>query len=86
MAAKLSQMDNVIRNVVDTLDNSTLLVVMGDHGMTPSGDHGGESVQETNALLFMYSKQQRLYPESMVHTIVCSVFQLFNSHEVLRKT
>ncbi|XP_062516559.1 GPI ethanolamine phosphate transferase 3-like isoform X2 [Corticium candelabrum] len=65
MAAKLSQMDNVIRNVVDTLDNSTLLVVMGDHGMTPSGDHGGESVQETNALLFMYSKQQRLYPESM---------------------
>lgn len=66
MASKLSQMDRVLRQVVDMLDNSTLLVVMGDHGMTPSGDHGGDSVDEMNAVLFAYSKQQRLWHHTKV--------------------
>ena len=41
------------------MDNDTTLLVMGDHGMTVSGDHGGESDDETNALLFAYSKQHK---------------------------
>ena len=32
MAAKLKQMDNVIRSVVERMDSNTLLLVMGDHG------------------------------------------------------
>ncbi|XP_061590397.1 GPI ethanolamine phosphate transferase 3 [Cololabis saira] len=55
MADKLTQMDGVIRSVMDRLQNDTLLVVMGDHGMTDSGDHGGESEKETDAALFLYS-------------------------------
>jgi len=47
--------------VVKAMDNDTTLLVMGDHGMTASGDHGGDTDDETNALLFAYSKQHRFY-------------------------
>ncbi|KAF2118881.1 hypothetical protein BDV96DRAFT_487197 [Lophiotrema nucula] len=57
MAAKLNQMDDVFRKMIDQLDDSTLLVVMGDHGMDAKGDHGGESDDEIQAALWMYSKQ-----------------------------
>lgn len=40
---------------MERLQNDTLLVVMGDHGMTDSGDHGGESQKETDAAIFLYS-------------------------------
>uniref|UniRef100_A0A3Q3ISB0 GPI ethanolamine phosphate transferase 3, catalytic subunit n=1 Tax=Monopterus albus TaxID=43700 RepID=A0A3Q3ISB0_MONAL len=54
MADKLTQMDGVI-SVIGHLQNDTLLVVMGDHGMTDTGDHGGESQKETDAAVFLYS-------------------------------
>lgn len=57
MAAKISQMDQVIRQIMDALDDKTLLVVMGDHGMDSKGDHGGESDDEVEAALWMYSKR-----------------------------
>lgn len=44
------------RTLVDHLANDTLLIVAGDHGMTSTGDHGGESEDEVNAALFVYSK------------------------------
>ncbi|OJD16612.1 hypothetical protein AJ78_03252 [Emergomyces pasteurianus Ep9510] len=56
-AAKLHQMDQVIRDVIKSIDGSTLLVVMGDHGMDGKGDHGGESDDEVEAALWMYSKR-----------------------------
>nr|KAF6332023.1 phosphatidylinositol glycan anchor biosynthesis class O [Pipistrellus kuhlii] len=43
------------RGIVERLGNDTLLVVIGDHGMTKSGDHGGDSELETSAALFLYS-------------------------------
>ncbi|KAK8212701.1 GPI ethanolamine phosphate transferase 3 [Phyllosticta capitalensis] len=57
MTAKLQQMDAVFRRVVETIDDNTLLVVMGDHGMDSKGDHGGESDDEVEAALWMYSKK-----------------------------
>ncbi|KAI9036672.1 mannose-ethanolamine phosphotransferase GPI13 [Aspergillus affinis] len=59
MAAKLRQMDQVIRDLIAKIDDSTLLVVMGDHGMDSKGDHGGESNDEVDAALWMYSKQKK---------------------------
>ncbi|KAK4631050.1 GPI ethanolamine phosphate transferase 3 [Fulvia fulva] len=56
MAEKLKQMDGVFRRMIETLDDDTLLVVMGDHGMDVKGDHGGESDDEVQAALWMYSK------------------------------
>ncbi|XP_060092254.1 GPI ethanolamine phosphate transferase 3 [Heteronotia binoei] len=56
MAKKLSQMDTMLRSLVDHLANDTLLIVAGDHGMTGTGDHGGDSEDELDAALFVYSK------------------------------
>ena len=58
MAAKLQQMNGLIREVMGSLDDDTLLVVMGDHGMDTKGDHGGESDDEIEAALWMYSKRK----------------------------
>uniref|UniRef100_A0A9L0SL68 Phosphatidylinositol glycan anchor biosynthesis class O n=1 Tax=Equus caballus TaxID=9796 RepID=A0A9L0SL68_HORSE len=43
------------QELVERLENDTLLVVIGDHGMTMSGDHGGDSELEISAALFLYS-------------------------------
>lgn len=56
MTAKLQQMDSALRQVVDFLDDKTLLLVMGDHGMDAKGDPRRESDDEGKAALWMYSK------------------------------
>lgn len=55
--AKLREMDAVLREIIALADEKTLLVVMGDHGMDAKGDHGGESDDEVEAALWMYSKK-----------------------------
>ncbi|XP_068944714.1 GPI ethanolamine phosphate transferase 3 isoform X6 [Petaurus breviceps papuanus] len=55
MAKKLNQMDQMLQTLVEQLENDTLLVVAGDHGMTETGDHGGDSKSEVMAALFLYS-------------------------------
>ncbi|KAI1312128.1 GPI ethanolamine phosphate transferase 3-like protein [Xylaria venustula] len=57
MTSKLQQMDAFVRQLAESIDQDTLLVVMGDHGMDGKGDHGGESDDEVEAALWMYSKQ-----------------------------
>nr|POE93079.1 gpi ethanolamine phosphate transferase 3 [Quercus suber] len=57
MAEKLGQMDGVLRRLVEKVDDQTLLVVMGDHGMDVKGDHGGESDDEVEAAVWFYSKK-----------------------------
>ncbi|RPB01069.1 hypothetical protein L873DRAFT_1804425 [Choiromyces venosus 120613-1] len=57
MREKLVQMNGVIEKLVESIDDDTLLVAMGDHGMDPKGDHGGESQGELEAALWMYSKK-----------------------------
>ncbi len=42
----------------DSIDDETLLVVIGDHGMTEVGDHGGDSKPEIESALFFYSKKE----------------------------
>ena len=55
MARKLSEMNSVIEHVVRELPPDTVLMVFGDHGMTKSGDHGGDSESEVTAGLMVYS-------------------------------
>ncbi|KAF2755698.1 alkaline phosphatase-like protein [Pseudovirgaria hyperparasitica] len=57
MTAKLQQMNGVFHDLVNAVDNETLVVVMGDHGMDSKGDHGGESDDEIEAAIWMYSKK-----------------------------
>lgn len=60
--AKVRQLNVALRNITNVLRaraaaepeayKRTLLVVMGDHGMTASGDHGGSAPAETDTFLF----------------------------------
>ncbi|KAH9895692.1 hypothetical protein C8Q73DRAFT_728821 [Cubamyces lactineus] len=67
MKTKQEQMDRVLRQVVGLLDDDTLLVLLGDHGMDRKGDHGGDSDHETSAALWIYSKgHQLLHPKAAI--------------------
>jgi len=52
---KLTEIDKFINSVISSCDNDTLILAFGDHGMTITGDHGGDSPDETDAALFAYS-------------------------------
>lgn len=56
MRDKLQQMNDVLERVVAEMDDDTLLLVLGDHGMDDRGDHGGDGLKETSSALWMYSK------------------------------
>ncbi|KAI7902276.1 alkaline-phosphatase-like protein, partial [Cokeromyces recurvatus] len=58
MSRKLQQMNTVIERLLEHVDNDTLLVIMGDHGMSSEGDHGGESVEELTSTLFLHSERR----------------------------
>ena len=55
MSRKLDQMNRVLQEIVDTIEDDTLLAVFGDHGMTAHGDHGGSTEEEIASSLFLYS-------------------------------
>ena len=57
MARKLSEMNTVLEHVTSHLPEDCVLFVMGDHGMTMTGDHGGDSNDEISAALFIYGKK-----------------------------
>lgn len=42
--------------IVDSIDEETLLVVVGDHGMTETGDHGGDSRLVCRVRFFFQNK------------------------------
>lgn len=71
MKTKLGQMDRVLRDVVDALDDDTLLVLMGDHGMDRKGDHGGDTELEVTAAVWFYSKgRPLLHPSGQIPPIL----------------
>lgn len=59
MKEKLQQMNDVIADTIKNIDDDTLLIVMGDHGMDPTGNHGGESLKELESTVFFYSKNKK---------------------------
>ncbi|XP_038894123.1 GPI ethanolamine phosphate transferase 3 isoform X2 [Benincasa hispida] len=64
MFEKLEQYNTILEKVIDVLESqsetgglheNTLLLVMGDHGQTLNGDHGGGSAEEVETSLFAMS-------------------------------
>ena len=51
------------------MDEDTVVFVFGDHGMTTSGDHGGETELETTAALIVFTPSP-LFPPIQVYTRV----------------
>lgn len=62
MKLKLQEMQDLLRNITDAVDQETLVVVMGDHGMDERGDHGGDAELEVGAGIWVYSKRAFGYP------------------------
>ncbi|KAI8454087.1 hypothetical protein BY996DRAFT_6431359 [Phakopsora pachyrhizi] len=60
ISSKLDQYDRLLERLVSNLDDDTLLVVLGDHGMDSKGDHGGDSFLEVSTALWLYSKTRTL--------------------------
>lgn len=57
MKPKQREMDDILKRLYDSVDDKTLIVFMGDHGMTEGGNHGGSSSGETNAALTFISRK-----------------------------
>ncbi|KAL6626509.1 hypothetical protein ACP70R_030235 [Stipagrostis hirtigluma subsp. patula] len=64
MIQKLEQYNQILAGVIDVLRSlskpggpheNTLLLVMGDHGQTLNGDHGGGTAEEVETSLFAWS-------------------------------
>ena len=59
------------RSIFSAVGEDTIVFVFGDHGMTESGDHGGETELETTAALLVYTPSP-LFPPHQVcyYTII----------------
>ncbi|XP_011872459.1 PREDICTED: GPI ethanolamine phosphate transferase 3 isoform X2 [Vollenhovia emeryi] len=55
MTRKLNDTNTLIKEIVASLEKDMMLFVVGDHGMTETGDHGGDSPNEVEAAMFVYS-------------------------------
>ncbi|KAI3795243.1 hypothetical protein L1987_37892 [Smallanthus sonchifolius] len=71
MIDKLQQYNEQLEKVVDALQSqsgkgglheNTLLLVMGDHGQTVNGDHGGGSPEEVDTSIFAMSLKRPSFP------------------------
>ncbi|CAN8097225.1 unnamed protein product [Discula destructiva] len=66
MLPKQTEMDSIVKQIYAAIQsrahlNSTLLVLLGDHGMNDAGNHGGSAPGETSpALVFMSPKLKSL--------------------------
>ncbi|PON38793.1 Type I phosphodiesterase/nucleotide pyrophosphatase/phosphate transferase [Parasponia andersonii] len=77
MAPKLTEMDEVVKmihtgRILNQMNNhgKTLLVVVSDHGMTESGNHGGSSYEETDSLaIFIGLNDVSGYTSSTKNTV-----------------
>jgi ethanolamine phosphate transferase 2 subunit G len=62
MLPKQREMDGIVKKIFDAIESeshlqSTLFVVLGDHGMNDAGNHGASSPGETSpALVFLSPK------------------------------
>ncbi|CAO4362479.1 unnamed protein product [Caenorhabditis nigoni] len=70
MADTLRKMDRIISKTVESMKPTDLLIVIGDHGMTSTGDHGGESDNEIRAGILVHSKKHEIQlPKTPIHQI-----------------
>lgn len=74
MIEKLEQYNTILEQIVDVLESqsgpgglheNTMLLVMGDHGQTVNGDHGGGTDEEVETSLFAMSFKKPPFPSPL---------------------
>jgi phosphatidylinositol glycan class O len=83
MGDKLVEMNQVLTRVFEMIDDETLLILMGDHGMDVKGDHGGDSFDEMNAGLFLYSKKPFIVPDKRLDRILEQTASMGKDYDVV---
>ncbi|KAL6573405.1 hypothetical protein OROHE_001864 [Orobanche hederae] len=87
MIEKLEQYNEIIKKVVGVLESqsgpgglheNTMLLVMGDHGQTINGDHGGGTAEEVETAVFAFSSKKLLTP---LPTTIDSPYCQLDMHE-----
>lgn len=69
MVPKQREMDGIVKQIYEAMEerhylNSTLLILLGDHGMNDAGNHGGSAPGETSpALVFISPKLKTITSE-----------------------
>ena len=53
----IKDVDRFLVHLMNKIDNNTMLIFAGDHGMVKGGSHGGDTPQETNTAIVAYYKQ-----------------------------
>ncbi|KUL82339.1 hypothetical protein ZTR_10516 [Talaromyces verruculosus] len=71
MIPKQKEMDGIVETIYNAMLSeahldSTLLVLLGDHGMNEAGNHGGSSAGETSPALTFISPKLQIYAENTV--------------------
>ncbi|KAK8849181.1 alkaline phosphatase-like protein [Apiospora arundinis] len=83
MVPKQHEMDGIVREIYGALETqphlqSTLLVLIGDHGMNDAGNHGASSAGETSsALVFMSPKLKSIAKPAAVPAPFDEDFQYY---------
>lgn len=83
MVPKQHEMDGIVREIYRALETqphlqSTLLVLIGDHGMNDAGNHGASSAGETSpALVFMSPKLKSIAKPATVPAPFDEDFQYY---------
>ncbi|KAK8057905.1 GPI ethanolamine phosphate transferase 2, partial [Apiospora saccharicola] len=83
MVPKQREMDGIVREIYEALETqahlqSTLLVLIGDHGMNDAGNHGASSAGETSpALVFMSPKLKSIAKPATVPAPFDEDFQYY---------
>ncbi|KRX07110.1 Alkaline-phosphatase-like, core domain [Pseudocohnilembus persalinus] len=54
---KLNEINLVVENIIQKMNDNTILIIVSDHGMTDQGNHGGPTIEEIETVLFGYTKQ-----------------------------
>lgn len=55
--AKMRQLNAYVRSIAQEIDQDSLLLVLGDHGFTRDGGHGGAREEEVSAALFAFTRR-----------------------------
>ncbi|CAD8052673.1 unnamed protein product [Paramecium primaurelia] len=56
---KQQQYSDLLYKIYNQMDNNTILFVVGDHGMSQDGNHGGDSPYEISSTIYAINKQYK---------------------------
>ncbi|CAK82045.1 unnamed protein product (macronuclear) [Paramecium tetraurelia] len=56
---KQRQYSKLLYKIYKKMDNNTMLFVVGDHGMSPDGNHGGDSFHEVSSTIYGINKKYK---------------------------